>query len=357
MRRFVAVAVMLSAVGIGLSKTSARATGEGPEGVDSALWQVLKLWEARSAGIERLRGQVVRRSYDLKFEVETIGEGTLYFEAPDKGRLDIQPVEITEAMQERRRRLGPSRVKHGADGKPFRLQSSSGERWICDGERLISTNEESRSAEVVSLPEDLRGRSIMNGPLPFLFGLPAEEAIRRFELKLIAAPTRQNPIARIQAFPRRADDQRNWKSGTILLDTRTGLPTHVRLLHPSGNKEEVYSFHDLKVNAASFIPRIFGRNPFRISLRGYSVNIHDPAGEKTAAREQTVPDLIGMFHTDAVELLQQRGLTKKQIGLHRGDPARRPEDVFRVQEQDPPAGAPLKTVDRITLRLWTKAGG
>ena len=368
MRRYIITPVVLFSFLGSLAVVWARQDGQAPPEVDSTLWRVLEFWEARSSKIERLRGDVVRRVYDTKWEVETIGQGLLYFEAPDKGRLDVLPVEINKKLLAARAKKGRRAVRQAKNGDPYRLVSAHGERWICDGQRLISTDEDKKSVDIVALPEELQGQNIMNGPLPFLFGLPPDEAIDRFHLELVAAPTEENPIARIKAIPKRRDDQQNWREATILLDTRTGLPTHVQLKAPGGTKEEVYSFDNMKKNQRT-IPEIFGRNPFHINLRSYTRNIIEDGNASPQPRQEAalrqppqnngikpdqMPNLVGMVHTDAKAELVRRGLDEQNIKLNRGPRAQRKGDVYRVQQQDPAPGTPLERVDVATLMLWTK---
>jgi TIGR03009 family protein len=361
MRRYVAISVLLSTACLSLSATFAQqgqrnASSTAPPDVDPTLWRVLEFWESRSSRIKRLDGDVLRRTYDKVFKVETLGHGQFFYQAPDNGRLDMNPVEITKKMLEEREKPG-ARVMRGPDGKPFALESALPEKWVCDGEQLITVHEEDKSADVIALPKELRGQNIMNGPLPFLFGLPPAEAIKRFDLKLVEAPTKAKPIAVLTAFPKRRDDQQNWIEATIRLDTRTGLPSAIQLIDPAKTKTEVYSFADMQVNPG-IIRTLWTKTPFKLNLSKYNVNIHNAdamngAGDQPMAKATTVPDLIGMSHKAAQAQLHGAGLSQERISIQRGPVARRPQDVYRVMEQNPPAGTPLRDVKIVALKLWT----
>ena len=325
--------------------------------VDPALWKILEDWSRRSSGIRRLEGSIARWKYDLTFGVEYIGEGRFYYEEPDKGRLDLSPRPVTPEMLEAREQ--PGAKVHRKGGKPFELQSDQPEKWVCDGLRVISMDVEKKSAHVSQLPEELRGTNIMNGPLPFLFGLPPREAVRRFRLKLVQAPSAGNPYARLHAVPKQSNDAQAWKEADVILDTRTGLPAHVQLIHPSGTFKEVYSFSNLKQNdKAGGVLEFFRNSPFKVSLRGYQVNqVEDGAegsdgGQQVAAR--VMPNLVRLSHKQAKAKLQQLGLKKGQIRMFQGKAASAQEDVYRVQKQIPAPGTPLSASTEVSLLVWDK---
>ena len=333
--------------------------------VDRELWDVLKDWSEKSAGFERLEGEILRREYETTFAVERVGTGYFYYEAPDKGRLDLNAVTITPQMLTAREQKGAKVKRREKDGAPFTLESGQPMKWICDGQRVINIDVDVKTASVNKLPEELRGGNIMNGPLPFLFGLPPLEAVNRFALKLTRAPTQQSPFAILKAIPKRSDDASSWKEAEVILDTRTGLPAHVRLLRPSGNLEDVYSFSKLRMNRpGGKIFEFFGRRPFKVDLRDYQVKLVEgrrdaPAEQRLnkngAPSEPVIPNLVGLPHNDAEAELKRLGIPRGNIKKLRGDPAERSTDIYRVQQQSPPPGKLIDTTTLVSLYLWTKA--
>jgi len=360
MRRYVAIPVLLIAACLCLSATFAQQgpkdiANEAPPGVDPTLWRVLVFWESHSSKIKRLEGGVVRRTYDIPFKVETMGQGQFFYQSPDNGRLDMNPVpqqKIKALIAKREQPDAP--VQRDGNGKPFTLESALAEKWVCDGKQLITVNEDDKSAHIMALPKQLRGQNIMNGPLPFLFGLPPAEALSRFDLKLVKAPTQSKPVAVLTAFPKRQDDQQNWIKATILLNTRTGLPTGIELIAPGKNKRDVYVFADMKVNPVQ-ISRLWGQTPFKLNLREYNVKIVDVDAEAPPqkAAQGKVPNLIGLPYQAAQQQLKAAGLTDEQISLQKGPAARNKADKYKVMDQDPPAGTPIKMVKKQKVTLWT----
>ncbi len=59
------------------------------------MYQLLDEWHQSSSKIDRLEGGHLRRVYDTVFKVEYMSNGKFYYEKPDKGRLDVSPMEIT----------------------------------------------------------------------------------------------------------------------------------------------------------------------------------------------------------------------------------------------------------------------
>ncbi len=332
--------------------------------VDPELWRVLEDWSATSATITRLKGEIQRRTYDLAFSVERLGQGYFYYESPDKGRLDVTPVDITQAMLQKRQAKGARVRRNPKNGQPFALESDTEGKWICDGQNVIIMQVAEKTASVLALPPELQGRNIMNGPLPFLFGLPPQQALNRFHLKLHRSPTSTDPIALLEAAPKQRKDAESWRAAQILLDTRTGLPVHVELTKPSGNEKVVYSFSNLTVNSRidSWWKR-FGRTPFKPNIsRDWTVKTPGddkaPAGQHiVGTRGQVVPNLVGLPHKTAEAQLMRLGIKPEQISKVKGNPARNEQDIYRVQQQDPRPGTPISGTKRVSLILWTKMAG
>lgn len=370
MRRSLIIPVLLSflcAPAIAQEEGRARLNGSGQTGqqqVDPQLWRVLENWSTKSAGIERLEGEVLRRTYNMPFCVERLGTGYFYYESPDKGRLDVTGVEIDQKLLDQRKQLAkqhPERIKWNPKTKePFTLESDNDEKWVCDGERVTSMNLAEKQAHVYTLRPEERGRNIMNGPMPFLFGLPPQQAVNRFHLKLITPPGPKNPYATLEALPKQASDAKAWKQARVMLDTRTGLPAHVQLVMPAGTESVTYSFSELKVNRGNAFTDILGPDPFNPRIpRGWQVKMirgeDDAGGGQPVAGRPVVPNLVGMPYKDAEARLKKLGLNAQQIKRFRGNVARQPADVYRVQEQLPEPGTPINGKTVVSMRLWIRS--
>lgn len=321
------------------------------EPLSPELENILKNWENESKKIKKLQGNHKRLWYDDVFQLEKRSEGKFYYEQPDKGAIVITGMEIEK---------GQVSDKRNAKGKPFQLKSGENERWVCDGKRIFSIDEEKKTYEVFPIPLNRRGANIMEGPLPFLFGMPAATAKKRYFLKLLVNTPQQIIIA---VKPRRPADAANYSEAKVLLNPKTYIPGAVQLIHPGGNQSTVYRFENVVANKnRSLISVWFGKDkdPFRPDLDDYQLqgkvvaaaaedkNVQKPVQQMAAFK---VPSMIGRDYETAQKMLKKMGFTST---VHPGDPAKNPgERKFHVYKQKPQAGAPAKKGETVHLLLYT----
>ena len=351
------------------------------EPLSPELERLLTDWAASSQKIKRLEGDHLRPVYDLVYEVEKLSQGRFYYETPDKGRINITPVEITKLMLQQRE-SGEARTKKRKDGMPFELKSDQEECWSCDGSRVYELDVEKKEARVAQLPTDMQGKNIMDSPLPFLFGMPPEKAKRRFEMSLIRLDPKSE-TASLHILPRLPQDAASWASADVILSLKTFLPKAVQLVDPAGTKITVYSFENLKVNENRFLDSMFDKQDpktrFTPDLRGFNVNVSDGGepqmADNSRANEDAVPlpnrtvvdkpgppalvNVLGMAHTEALIQLGRQDLKRikgdpgsSDILLEAGPPAKNEQDTYTVKSQDPPPGTPLTKGMKVKLTLW-----
>ncbi len=323
--------------------------------------RILQAWSSSSDGITRLEGQIERIVYDTTFETESRSWGKFAYEKPDKGRIDINPVPITEKIVESRQQevekaraeQRRSEVRVGKNGQPFQLTESQREQWWCDGERIYSLDLDRMEAMVNQIPVEMQGGNIMDSPLPFLFGMPPDRALRRFEIGFFGGNV--DPAAkriRLVIYPNLPQDAQSWKQADVLLDTATWLPDAVQLHDPAGTRLTVYSFSKLKKNGSIFeLLKLSAGARFTPSLKDFNVLPID------AAAPATVPELAGLHFQEALQQLEQLGLKRtkdagNRVLLQEGSPAPSSEQKFHVQSQTPAAGTPLQPGLKVTLRLF-----
>ena len=310
-----------------------------------ALEKILKDWENNSKKIEKLEGSHTRYWYDDVFQVEKLSKGKFYYEHPDKGRIDITGAEVPKGAQGKKR---------NKQGKPYQLKPGENERWICDGKRIFSINEDEKSYEVYPIPLNARGANIMEGPLPFLFGMPAETAKKRYFLKLMENSPQRIIIA---VKPRRRADAENYSEAKVMLNPQTFLPSAVQLIHPGGNQTTVYTFEKVVANKKGGIfNSIFGRNPFIPDLDDYQLQGKVAAvaeGPKAPNPVQQVtfkvPSMIGRDYKAAQQMLVKMGFVPE---IHRGAAAPEPKVIYHVYQQLPKPGTAAKKGETVHLRLY-----
>ena len=368
--------------------------------LDPQLEDLLVQWSKASEGIKRLEGEHARIVYDILSETERRSDGKFYYEKPDKGRIEIVPVEPTPALKKARaREVADAKAQKRKSGvrtkltkddppqptdEPYDLQPDQQELWCCDGQRVYSLDLAKKEALVAQLPADMQGRNIMDSPLPFLFGMPPEKAKQRFELSFSRPFEPQSGKAHLKILPRLKTDASTWIQATVILDLKQFLPMAVQLVDPAGTKITVYSFTNFTVNKPTFLDQLTFKNPktrFSPDMREFNVQIvesggpplaraADPKNGPTALREPANPrsaanpestgliNVGGVKHNEAVLQLERQGLKRtkddgtNEILLYAGPPAQKAEDIYTVRSQNPPPGTPLKPGMRVTLEIW-----
>lgn len=316
------------------------------ETLSPELEKVFKDWELASDNFKKLRGDFHRIVYDSVFQVEKRAVGTFYFDAPDKGRLDIKPDKSVKPGTVSRKKRGKK------DGKPFSVVPDQEAHWICNGKEVSYIDVVQKVVKVSQIPEENRGDNIIDGPLPFLFGMKAEEAKRRYQqLALNPRKPYEVPVAgrlvkvfHIHARPRWKKDAAYWSKAEVLLDAKNFYPVAIKLIDPAGNSETVYAFSN--VHEPSWWDD--RKKPFVVKIpRGFKrvVNHSGP----------TMPLLLGKHWKTTIQPLREELMKAGfQISLPRGKPAPKQELVYRVYEQDPPPSTPLKKGQTIMLTMYDK---
>ena len=240
-----------------------------PEQQSEEIRQLLTDWFTAGSNIEKLSGSFERHVYDNTFQIEKIAIGEFWYEASDKGRLDVLPVKITPDMIQARERP-KVRVRRGKDGMPFSLRSDRAEQWICDGIQVYDIDDEAKEAQVVPLQQLEDSRDFLRSRYWFFFGLPPDQAVERFRTEIVKDYRPEHELVRLKTMPLRP--AADLGSVQIILDTQKFLPTAVQLNDPSGTSQIVYKFKDLEINGAEWSGSMLGRDPFDPNLEGFKVS-------------------------------------------------------------------------------------
>jgi TIGR03009 family protein len=243
----------------------AKAPAEPPK-ISPELEKLLQRWETESAKIKTLHGIQSRSEFNNAFEVEKVTRGPFFLETPDKGRIDMLEVKFKKDDVSK---------KKNKSNEPYALETGSPEKWICTGESIVQVDENAKSYTKIEIPEDQRGSNIVHSPLPFLFGMKAEEAKTRYILEL---RSNTDETAMIVVTPRMEKDRQNYRKAAITLNKKTFLPTRVHMLGEEG-MEVVYTFEATKVNESKPLITIPGwtKDPYHPDLKKYKLVIpNDP---------------------------------------------------------------------------------
>jgi TIGR03009 family protein len=200
-------------------------------------------WERTSANVQTFSSEFERWEYNTVWgpgkDVPLIkSTGNLSFSKPDKGSFKIEKIN-------RWTKNNPTDAAPNAPGDWIHQPDEVGEHWVCDGKAVYEYNHRDKQLEVLTIPPEMRGQGIVDGPLPFLFGAKANELMARYWIR-----TEQSGPAEIwlKAYPRRMSDAANYKSVDVMLDRKSMQPKAIRVELPSGEEQHLYMFTNPKVN-------------------------------------------------------------------------------------------------------------
>jgi TIGR03009 family protein len=208
---------------VGLVVPLFRAETVRAQSSQSSLPALLQGWEQRTQAMKSLRCEFRRRIKQQAYPEEHTELGRAVYVRPNRGRMDLW------------------RLEKDAQGnlKPVRT-----EIYICEGniihQYLFETKEYIRHV----LPNEKDGENSARTALPFLFGMTASEATRRFELKIFQE---NETYAWIEAIPRWESDRQNFSKVKLVLNKRTFLPEAVLVIEPVGD-QYLYEITKIEVN-------------------------------------------------------------------------------------------------------------
>ena len=298
--------------------------------------RILKDWSAHSSTIKRLQGKHTRFEYSTVFKTMEVAVGNFYYQAPDKGRIDLEGANIKKVRNRR---------------KGYQVIAAPPERWICDGKRIMKIDDKEKSVDVFEVPPQARNQNIMDGPLPFLLGMPPDKAKKRFKLKLRKETATQVVLV---VEPKWQQDAANWSKATVILDKNEDyLPVAIQMFDPAGTRETVYSFKDLTANKRPFLEGfriVKGRHNelFDPPLKKYKKNLIATAKPKTGTTKK-VPRVVGLPARQAKDILKEAGF---QIKWKLGDRPPTKKKNLVISKQLPRAGTKLKNGDIVRITYY-----
>lgn len=205
--------------------------------------QVLQMWEAKSGEIKTFNADFERLEYDAVFgpgaEQPLIkSNGTLSYSKPDKGSFKIDEIL-------RWTKKDPQNTAADAPGEYAAQKNEVGEHWVCDGKAVYQYNHHDKQLVVTPIPPEMRGQSIVDGPLPFLFGAEANKLMERYWIRSKQGDAQQ---IWLEAYPRRQVDALNYDYVEVMLDRKTMRPTAIQVHLPGGKQRHVYMFGEPTIN-------------------------------------------------------------------------------------------------------------
>lgn len=208
--------------------------------------QILQMWENTSKEIKTFDSPFERWEYDPVFGPTGVpaikSRGQLSYSKPDKGSFKINDVE----------RYVQKDPKQPGTYEPQKQEV--GEHWVCDGKAIYQYNHEKKQLVVSPLPEHMRGQSIVDGPLPFLFGAEAAKLKARYWIRCKESTEKQ---IWLEAYPRTQEDAANYHHVDVMLNRKTMMPAAIQVHLPNGRSSSVYMFNE-KPSVNGALDALFG---------------------------------------------------------------------------------------------------
>jgi hypothetical protein len=327
------------------------------EPVDPAVEQLLLDWSKHTERIKTLAGKHYRSIRDFTYGSETLAEGKFYIEMPDKGRLDIGNFSAPNP------KAGDTKTYNAPDGKPTKLTiqlEKNHEKWVCDGKVVRVINDTRRSYEEVPIPPNQQGTNMIDGPLPFLLGMPPDKAKARYRFKLM---DKTNSVSGDEAIwievkPRTQLDAAEWVRAYVLLNLRSYLPERVSLFNPAGTTETVYLFREIDTNKRGMLQNFFAGDPFKPSVFGYRREVHAPLTiepKASGAASKDMPVLVGAPPDVAKQKAGELRARGFKVQFEPGPRAPNPAQNWHIASQEPAPHARLRDGQAIVLRYYVVA--
>jgi TIGR03009 family protein len=240
--------------------------------------QILGFWEVRSSKVKTYQCKFTRWEYDPVFgppnprHAKTVSHGAIKYAAPDKGMFQVTAAgQFTAPGQE-----------GGQPSYPMD-KVENGEHWMCNGQSIFEFNADKKQLVETSLPPELQGNAITEGPLPFLFGAKADQLKARYWFREEQPPAGSKGEYWLWAYPKRREDAANFRQVRVILDEEMFLPTALEMHLPNGKSRTTYTFDDRKVNDLVNNVRDFMNSFIRPSTplgwQKIVENYHQPAPE------------------------------------------------------------------------------
>jgi len=222
---------------------AARAPFELSAQEHAALNNLLLAWQQESAKVSTFSARIVRYEYNPVFSVKdqsgqeiptTQGKGIIKYGNPDKALLKIDEIDVYDA------KLGKF--------VPMNDEAGHGKLWwLCDGQSTFEFNYLQKQVIERTLPPEMQGKAISEGPLPFLFGAKADRLKQRYFMRLVTPPTVQGQYW-LEAFPRFQSDASNFYKAQLILTSKDLMPGAVQITEPDGKTNTVYVLTEITVN-------------------------------------------------------------------------------------------------------------
>ncbi len=262
-----------------------RQAAAAPKDVEAAnarkMNRLLELWEKKSTELSSLDVKILRIDQNPAWDELEYYEGRALFKSPNLAFIDFNKIKQDEKKKPQR---DPQNPKNWLS-VPF-------ERIVCTGNEVWQYKSDTQQIFIFPLGKDQKQKAIEQGPLPFLFNMRADDARRRYEMRLISED--ENGYG-ISITPKLDEDRESFSIAYVNLDRSYLLPVRILMRSPDGKSQKEFRLGPIspnkKVNVKNFEGKPLGspwkivRNPGGADRPGTAKNrVRDGQGEPAAVR-------------------------------------------------------------------------
>ena len=232
---------------------------------------LLSNWENASNNLKTFKCSFTRLEYSSAIagqdpnQPSTESHGEIKYATPDKGMFHVEKIY--------------NFVLNPKTNKLEKQEGEPAEWWTCDGKSMFEVKVQNNGNQVeklvveTPLPPEMRGQSITDGPLPFVFGAQAKILKNRYFMRIITPSASANNEVWLEAFPRQQKDAANFSRVMIILDKASLQPTAIQVFNPGANAQNnsrtVIKLEDASINSPMDALQNFFSNFARPNPMGY----------------------------------------------------------------------------------------
>jgi TIGR03009 family protein len=236
MRHYRLALAVLLLVGMGLQAQQPPQpfpSAQNPNGAaaPSRLDELLARWEKEMQSVTTLTAEITRTMKDKVWQSDEVFVGKAKYMKPNLAIMELQKKN---------------------NGGVF-------EKYLCTGSYLYQWVPSSKAIHVYELPTPKAGQPQTDDNfLSFFFGMKAEEAKKRYELKLVKDTDKENPwYIYIEVLPKLPVDKADFSRARLVLNASNFLPRQVWFEQPNGN-ELTWDLpkvdRDVRIDRSEFAP-------------------------------------------------------------------------------------------------------
>ena len=135
------------------------------------------------------------------------------------------------------------KIKRNGDKNPHIFA----EKIIIDEKTVYKYDYTAKTKIQINVPPEMIGKGIADSPLPLIFGAKADELKRRFSMKIVSDPSRDD-IIWLHARPLLMEDQQEFKELEILINKRDLAARGLKQWDINDKAYKVYELHSLRIN-------------------------------------------------------------------------------------------------------------